>query len=399
MIIWLVSTAFASTLTLPKDTVPSSEGAALECTLEADALQCSVEGGWVRLVRPGGREELWLDPTWQVDLSEPDVGGDAVSEIQAQREVGAWVAGQYPASIREAKKLASQLRDRVARSGASPGVQERMVDHGLARLASALVERLPPMDLYEDPTFYVRLSAALQLRDEVVEVPAFWSFGWTYGRMAGGVKAQGLDKAIGQLVDRTDGIGRHPSIAGAMAWAIESARTRDEYEALGRGLELWKRLDPPPRIYAQYVEKVGVKQASGPGRPAPELTASDLEGRERRLAELDGPVVIDFWGTWCGPCVAAIPKVKALQEQHGERVTFLALASESASGGPRWKATVKKHGWGEGFEHWMHADPALNRRWSISRWPTYVVLDAEHRVVSFAGNTDEVEQALAALRE
>jgi len=38
----------------------------------------------------------------------------------------------------------------------------------------------------------------------------------------------------------------------------------------------------------------------------------------------------------------------------------------------------------------MHSDSALNERWSIVKWPTYVVLDREHRIVAFAFDTDEL---------
>jgi thiol-disulfide isomerase/thioredoxin len=56
------------------------------------------------------------------------------------------------------------------------------------------------------------------------------------------------------------------------------------------------------------------------GKPAPPIAGTDVDGKPVSLAELKGKVVlIDFWASWCPPCVAAIPTLKALSQKYQER--------------------------------------------------------------------------------
>lgn len=53
------------------------------------------------------------------------------------------------------------------------------------------------------------------------------------------------------------------------------------------------------------------------GSPAPDFTLVDLDGTPIRLADLRGrPVVINFWASWCGPCVEEFPLLADAAERH-----------------------------------------------------------------------------------
>lgn len=55
------------------------------------------------------------------------------------------------------------------------------------------------------------------------------------------------------------------------------------------------------------------------GQRSPSFSATTLDGETLTLSDLDGKfAILEFWGTWCGPCIPEIPHLKTLWERHGE---------------------------------------------------------------------------------
>ncbi len=65
------------------------------------------------------------------------------------------------------------------------------------------------------------------------------------------------------------------------------------------------------------------------GEKAPDFTLTDSE-RTVSLAQLRGkPVLLNFWATWCPPCIEEMPSLVQLQKQLGDKVVILAVSEDA----------------------------------------------------------------------
>ncbi|HEV7885930.1 MAG TPA: TlpA disulfide reductase family protein [Acidimicrobiales bacterium] len=100
------------------------------------------------------------------------------------------------------------------------------------------------------------------------------------------------------------------------------------------------------------------RPASGPsaagvaavGRPAPGFSTFDLSGRAVRLADVRGPLLVNFWASWCIPCRTEFPM---LARVHGHGATVLgvvfrdtqeAAASFMREQGAAWPGLIDPRG-------------------------------------------------------
>jgi thiol-disulfide isomerase/thioredoxin len=126
-------------------------------------------------------------------------------------------------------------------------------------------------------------------------------------------------------------------------------------------------------------EKLPARPTLLPGSPAPDFSFKDLDGRQWRLSDFRGKVVLlDFWGTWCAPSVAEAPKLAAAYQRLKEKGFEIIGVDKGDTIEDLRKFISDKQ------MNWTHTqiDDALSQLFRINGYPTYFLLDKEGKIVS-----------------
>jgi tetratricopeptide (TPR) repeat protein len=108
---------------------------------------------------------------------------------------------------------------------------------------------------------------------------------------------------------------------------------------------------------------------------APNFKVQTLDGEQISLDQLSGKVVVmDFWATWCPPCVSSVPELKDLTKKYPR--TKLVLISFSADHDQQaWRDFVAKKNM-EWPQYW-DSDGRIRNAFGVNAFPTYLVIDPE----------------------
>lgn len=147
------------------------------------------------------------------------------------------------------------------------------------------------------------------------------------------------------------------------------ANLTDRVKKSAPGVALRKKIDE--------MEQVNV------GGMAPNFKLMTPEGKEFSLYDLRGRIVLlDFWASWCGPCLAEVPNLKAIYEKYhdkGLEILGVSLDEKEAA----WKGAIERKGL-----TWKHVSSLkgwkcpVAKRFKVTGIPRMYIIDAQGKIIA-----------------
>jgi thiol-disulfide isomerase/thioredoxin len=319
--------------------------------------------------------------------------GDAAARETAMKEVVAECeafAAEFPKTAEASKawlkvaQIAGMTKDKEAAGKALVALDVEVLDFASVVSAAVLAKRADLMD-HQGRLVEAAKKKAKSLDERLELVTAM---------RAGMQDAEGADKLMAE---------------------IEAAATADEDKAMlamhkARGLRR-NKADEYKAALADVVAKFPATKAGKTAAakllaaglavgsdPVP-FTTKDMDGKDVSVADYKGKVLlIDFWATWCGPCMAELPHVlETYQELHDQGFEILGISLDRDTDKDKLLQTIKDRGmsWRHVYDgKWWSAEVAQLH--DVNSIPFTLLIGKDGKVAGMSLRGDDLKKAVKA---
>ncbi len=169
-----------------------------------------------------------------------------------------------------------------------------------------------------------------------------------------------------------------------------------------KGAELLQQLakDFPGTRFANAAESqlksMKAQENMAVGKQFPDFTEKDLEGKPLSVTGFKGKVVlVDFWATWCGPCIRELPNVKTTYQKYKDKgFDVLGISLDSDKDKLTGFLAKNEMPWPQFFDGqgWKNK---LAQQYGINSIPATYLLDASGKVIAKNLRGPDLEAAVA----
>lgn len=148
--------------------------------------------------------------------------------------------------------------------------------------------------------------------------------------------------------------------------------------------------------YYRSLDNYVLSRQLGEGNIVPDIPLPMRDGSTKYLSDYRGKyVLLDFWASWCGPCMNELPNVKKLYDEtrsHSDKFVIIGYSLDSTP--EPWEKVIAEHGLDR--EGWLHACDFLvgkspgARLMKAQMIPYVVLIDPEGRAISFTLRGEEL---------
>jgi len=198
-----------------------------------------------------------------------------------------------------------------------------------------------------------------------------------------------LDEEVLKL--KKDFVKSHPN-SEAAAWYLSDFMIRSQVtdeEAITAFNSLEDNLKDYP-FYKAVAKRVAGIEATLIGKTIENFTSNNtFTGDSFEFNSLKGKyVLMDFWGTWCGPCIKEMPKVKEYQEKYKDKLIVLGVNQGDTKEQVEKFITPNEYTW----THLMNGngDDDFVLKFNVAGFPTKFIIDPDGKILHrFVGDSEE----------
>ena len=132
------------------------------------------------------------------------------------------------------------------------------------------------------------------------------------------------------------------------------------------------------------------------GSTFPDFSETDVEGKPISISNYKGKIVlVDFWATWCGPCIGELPNVlKTYEKYHGKGFEIVGISLDSDKSKLTSFTKSKNMPWQQYFDGqgWKNK---VGQKYGVRSIPATYLIDKEGKLLAKDLRGEALEQAVA----